>query len=170
MILFSKIYEELVSNIGQNRDIFLRMSKSSNLNLLYQKLAELVSFTGARYNITLQLHFPNPNKLKDVDSYASENISIVVDKFVKRFRIPTESIRNNASKFLGNNIRAQDAYAYEGKEGLRIVSEKGRIELLPGSVHLWCKIDCNEIKFLDWLMENQYFARDDIGGSESKRA
>ncbi len=160
MVAFSTIYGELISNIRENRDIFISISSKSNLNLLYQKLTELASFTGSRHNVILQLHFPDPKKLKDIDSYGSENISVVTDKSIKKFRISTQVLRTNASRFLGSNIRVQDAYAYEGKEGLRVVSEKGRIEILPGSIHLWCKIDHNEIAFLDWLMENQYITSD----------
>jgi len=147
MVRFSTIYEELLSNIRENRATFIAISKKSNSNLLYHKITELVAFTGSRHNLILQLHFPIPSKLKDIDSYGCENISVVIDKFGKKFHI---------FFFLGSNIEVQDAYAYEGKEGLRVTSEKGRIEILPGSIHIWCKIDGNVIKFLDWLMENQY--------------
>ena len=157
MVSFSTLYGELISNIRENRDIFISISSKSNLNLLYQKLTELASFTGSRHNVTLQLHFPNPNKLKDIGSYGSENISIVTDKFEKKFRISKDAIRLNATKYLGNDVQIQDAYTYEGKEGLRVVSEKGRIEILPGSILIWSKIGRKEITFLDWLMENQYF-------------
>jgi len=156
MVRFSTIYEELLSNIRENRATFIAISKKSNSNLLYHKITELVAFTGSRHNLILQLHFPIPSKLKDIDSYGCENISVVIDKFGKKFHISKETIRASASKFLGSNIEVQDAYAYEGKEGLRVTSEKGRIEILPGSIHIWCKIDGNVIKFLDWLMENQY--------------
>jgi len=43
---------------------------------------------------------------------------------------------------------------YEGKEGVKILSPQGRIEILPGSIHLWCRIDDNLVKFCDWLMQN----------------
>jgi hypothetical protein len=111
----------------------------------------------------LQLHFPNPDKLKDVDSYGTENISVVIDKFRKRFLVSKEAIRDNALKFLDGKIHVLDAYAYEGKEGLRVLSEKGRIEILPGSFHLWCKIDHNEIAFFDWMMKDNYFSPGKLG-------
>jgi hypothetical protein len=158
MVLFSIIYDELILNIRENRDVFIAMLNDSKFNLLYQKLAELVSFTGSRHRVMLQLHFPNPDKLKDVDSYGSENISVVIDKFRKQFLVSKESIRDNALKSLDGKIQVLDAYAYEGKEGLRVLSDKGRIEILPGSFHVWCKIDRNEIAFFDWMMENNYFS------------
>lgn len=163
MVLFSIIYDELILNIRENRDVFIAMLNDSKFNLLYQKLAELVSFTGSRHRVMLQLHFPNPDKLKDVDSYGSENISVVIDKFRKQFLVSKESIRDNALKSLDGKIQVLDAYAYEGKEGLRVLSDKGRIEILPGSFHVWCKIDRNEIAFFDWMMENNYFSPGKLG-------
>ena len=163
MVLFSTVYGELRLNIRENRDVFVEILNESKLNLLYQKLAELVSFTGSRHKLLLQLHFPNPDKLKDVDSYGSENISVVIDKFRKKFYVSKEAIRDNVLKCLDGKIQVLDAYSYQGKEGLRVLSEKGRIEILPGSFHVWCKIDRNEIAFFDWMMENNYFSPSKLG-------
>jgi hypothetical protein len=46
---------------------------------------------------------------------------------------------------------------YEGKEGVKVIMPEGRIEVLPGSVHFWCRID-EKVKFYaDCLAENVYF-------------
>ena len=45
---------------------------------------------------------------------------------------------------------------YEGKEGVRVLLESGRLEIQPGAVHLWCKIDSEIVKFIDWLLQNVY--------------
>ena len=45
---------------------------------------------------------------------------------------------------------------YEGKEGVRVVLPEGRLEILPGSVHFWCKIDSKVREYGDWLMDNLY--------------
>jgi hypothetical protein len=82
-----------------------------------------------------------------------ENLGIVVDKFRKRFPIPRDTIKQKAVELLGK-VTPQDAYMYEGKEGLKILLPQGRIEILPGSIHLWCRIDENLSKFCDWLMQN----------------
>ena len=43
---------------------------------------------------------------------------------------------------------------YEGKEGVRISFKQGRIELLPGSIHIWSIID-NEIEnYVNWIFNN----------------
>jgi hypothetical protein len=51
---------------------------------------------------------------------------------------------------------------YEGKEGVNIVfndSVKSRIEVLPGSFHLWAKIDGDVEKFCNWLLLKVYSDR-----------
>lgn len=91
-----------------------------------------------------------------MDSYGSENVGIVVDKFRKTFPVPREQVKKKAVELLGDDARPQDAYMYEGKEGVRVVIPEGRIEILPGSVHFWCKIDVRVRSYGDWLMQNIY--------------
>jgi len=157
------LIDELLSNINYNRDVLYAISK--NPNHLYKKITELASFTGSRHQIVLQLHFPDPNKIKDIDSYGSENVSVVIDKFRRKFAIPRENIRRKAIECLWNSVQTQDAYMYEGKEGLRIIKENGRIEILPGSIHLWCKVDQSVKNYVDWLMQNIY--SHDTGGNST---
>ena len=157
MVLFSDLIKELRSNILANSKNLQRILNRSP-NTAYQKVNELASFIGSRYNLSLRLHFPNSKKISDIDSYGTENIGIVIDKFRKTFPIPREEIKQMAIKVLGNNVRAYDAYMYEGKEGVKIIVENGRIEVLPGSIHLWCKVDDEKLKnYVDWLMQNVYF-------------
>jgi hypothetical protein len=157
MVLFSDLIKELRSNILANSKNLQRILNRSP-NTAYQKVNELASFIGSRYNLSLQLHFPNSKKISDIDSYGTENIGIVIDKFRRTFPIPREEIKQMAIKVLGNNVQAHDAYMYEGKEGVKIIVENGRIEVLPGSIHLWCKVDDEKLKnYVDWLMQNVYF-------------
>ena len=136
MILFSALIDELKSNIYNNRDT-LKVILRKSPNSVYQQLNKLALFTGSRYNLTLQLHFPDSKKISDIDSYGTENIGIVVDKFRKKFPVPREDIKQKAVELIGNNIKTLDAYMYEGKEGVKILLQNGRIEILPGSIHLW---------------------------------
>jgi hypothetical protein len=157
MVLFSDLIKELRSNILANSKNLQRILNRSP-NTAYQKVNELASFIGSRYNLSLQLHFPNSKKISDIDSYGTENIGIVVDKFRKTFPITREEVKHMAIEILDNNVEAHDAYMYEGKEGVKIIFENGRIEVLPGSIHLWCKVDDEKLKnYVDWLMQNVYF-------------
>jgi hypothetical protein len=161
---FSNIHSDLLYNIKyHNNEIQQALKKSPNS--AYQYVNQLSEFTGSRYNVTLNLHFPDPKKIYDVENYGKENLGLVVDKFRKKFPIPRDIIKQKAMELLGN-VTPQDAYMYEGKEGLKILSPQGRIEILPGSIHLWCRIDENLIKFCDWLMQ-QVLQVNEKGSKES---
>ena len=148
---FSNLHSDLLYNIKyHNNEIQQALKKSPNS--AYKYVNQLSEFTGSRYNVTLNLHFPDPKKIYDVENYGKENLGLVVDKFRKKFPIPRDIIKQKAMELLGN-VTPQDAYMYEGKEGLKILSPQGRVEILPGSIHIWCKIDENLIKFCDWLMQ-----------------
>jgi hypothetical protein len=156
-MLFSALVGELRSNMYNNRDaLYIILKKSPTV--AYQKINDLAGFTGSRYNLNLQLHFPDSKKIHDIDSYGTENLGIVIDKFRRTFPIPREDIKRKAIEVIGNNVQAQDAYMYEGKEGIKLVLENGRIEILPGSIHLWCNVEEKKIQsFCDWLLQNVYF-------------
>ena len=155
MVLFSTLMDELRENIDHNKNI-LQLILNKDPNKAYQKINEISLFTGSRYKVNLQLHFPDSNKISHIESYGEENIGIVIDKLRKTFPIPRQSIKLKAIEIMGNNVQSQDAYMYEGKEGVKIIFEKGRIEILPGSCHFWCKIDERVRSYGDWLMKNVY--------------
>jgi hypothetical protein len=151
---FSDLHSELLFNLKyHNKEI--QESLKKNPNIAYQLVNQLVEFTGSRFNVTLNLHFPDPKKIYDVENYGTENLGLVVDKFRKSFPIPRQLIKQKAIELLGD-VTPQDAYMYEGKEGLKILIGEGRIEILPGSMHLWCRIDENLKKFCDWLMQEVF--------------
>ena len=161
---FSNLYSDLLYNIKyHNNEIQQALKK--NPNSAYQYVNQLSEFTGSRYNVTLNLHFPDPKKIYDVENYGKENLGLVVDKFRKKFPIPRDVIKQKAMELL-ENVTPQDAYMYEGKEGLKILSPQGRIEILPGSIHIWCRIDENLIKFCDWLIQQVLL----INGKDSKES
>jgi hypothetical protein len=155
MKTFSTIHSDLLYNLSYHRSK-LEKDLAKSPNVAYQQINQISSFVGSRFQVSLQLHFPNSSKIRDVNSYGTENIGIVVDKFRKTFPISREIIKQKARETLGL-IKALDAYMYEGKEGLKIIMDSGRIEILPGSVHLWCCIDENVKIFMDWLMDEIYF-------------
>jgi hypothetical protein len=148
--------EDFHSNVAQNRDSLLAIAKK-NPHTAFQKVNELALFVGSRHGVHLQLHFPVPAKITDVDSYGTENIGVVVDKWRRTFPIPREQVKKKSEEMLPD-ARPRDAYMYEGKEGVKVLMQGGRLEILPGSIHLWCRTDENVCRYADWLMENVYFA------------
>ena len=149
---FSKILDDLKFNIDTNRSFFEKILKK-NPGLVYSNINEIAQFVGSRYGIELRIHFPDPAKIYAVDSYGKENIGIVVDRFKKNFSLPREIIKTKAIETIPH-ATASDAYMYEGKEGVRISFKQGRIELLPGSIHIWCTLDREIEDYINWLFNN----------------
>ena len=162
---FTNLHSELLFNI-KHHEKEIRGSLKKSPNITYKQINQLAEFTGSRHNVTLNLHFPDRTKIYDVEKYGTESLGLVVDKFRKKFPIPREIIKQKAIEFLGN-VTPQDAYMYEGKEGLKVLMDKGRIEILPGSVHLWCTIDENLKQFCDWLMKEVLLS--EVNDSDSDR-
>lgn len=148
--------DDLRYNVESNREGLAAALKRSP-NMAYQKVNELALFVGSRYGVILQLHFPEQGKISDLAAYGTENIGIVVDKLRKTFPVPREMVKQKAVDLIGSGVQPQDAYMYEGKEGVKVVMPDGRIEVLPGSVHFWCRIDRRIKSYADWLAENVYF-------------
>ena len=157
---FSNLLDDLHLNIKRNRDSLALALKRRSPNIAYQKVNELAQFVGSHYKVDLQLHFPMPGKISDLDSYGTENISLVVDKFRRVFPIQKEIVKQKAIELIGIDAKPKDAYTYEGKEGAKIIiMSKGSIEVLPGSIHFWCKIDDRIRSYGDWMMGNVYFPK-----------
>jgi hypothetical protein len=121
--------------------------------MIYSKINDIAQFVGSRYGIDLKLHFPDPSKIYVLDSYGSENIGIVVDRLKKNFSISRELIKSKAIETIPG-ASVSDAYMYEGKEGVRILFNKGRLELLPGSIHIWSQIDKDVENYVNWILTN----------------
>lgn len=163
---FTRLINELQNNLDSNRDFFKTMVKKNPSQTFY-KLNELCKFVGSRYGVILEIHFPDSRKILDTQDYGKENISIIIDKFKKTFPIERRQIKITASELLSENIQIIDAYMYEGKEGIKIIfqnqnnnnNKSSRIELLPGSFHLWVKLDQNIENFCNWLLSNVYTER-----------
>lgn len=155
------LIRDLQFNITNNMEFFKKNART-NPNIVYQKLNELANFVGKRYCLNLEIHFPDKDKIFYVLSYGTENLSLVFDKFKKTFQIDRDAIKSNVSEILPS-AQIVDAYMYEGKEGLRIVLESNggirRIDLLPGSLHIWTKLDTNIENCCNWLFENVYSYR-----------
>ena len=138
-----------------SKNMMIRSVVQRNPQQAYKELNQIACMISAKHGVLLQFHFPDAKKINDVDSYGKENIGIVVDKHRKRFPITRDVIKEKAKEMLGD-VDTKDAYMYEGKEGLKIFLKDGRMDILPGSIHLWCRIDGDIKKFVDWLMLQCY--------------
>ncbi len=144
------LQKELKSNLPQIR--FL-IKKSEGI--AYKKTTEIGFEVGEKYNIKLIVNFPHRGKITDFDSYGTQDLSIIVDQSKTNFPIKRSIIKEKAKEIFGD-VKIEDAYMYEGKEGVKVFFEKGRIDILPHSLHIWCKFTEKVTEYCDWLLEKVY--------------
>lgn len=109
---------------------------------------------GAGRGVALVVNFPHEGKITEYEKYGTRDLSIIVDKERTRFPIPRGRIKERAALMPGAS--SEDAYMYEGKEGVRVRLPGGRIDVLPHSLHVWCAFDPDVTEFCDWLLREAY--------------
>ncbi|KAG2473975.1 MAG: hypothetical protein NPMRTH4_780002 [Nitrosopumilales archaeon] len=145
-----ELQDHLKSNLPQIR-VILKRSPA----LAYTKITELGYQVGRKYNVKLLVNFPERGKINDFDSYGKQDLSIIIDQTKKNFPIERSIIKSKAKELFGD-VQVKDAYMYEGKEGVKVFFENGRIDILPHSLHVWCKFSEKVTEFCDWLFVNVY--------------
>ena len=128
-----------------------------------------------KYNIELLVNFPHKGKIENFDMYGKQDLSFIVDMEKTRFPIERSIIKEKAKEIFGD-VETEDAYMYEGKEGVKVflgpANESGRkeerIDILPHSLHVWYEFTDKVTEFCDWLLENVYLVKDAHHKGETK--
>jgi len=154
-----ELQKELKSNLPQIKFLLKR-----NPAMAFTTINEIATKTGNRYQIKLSLNFPERGKIEDFDSYGKENIGMVFQRDSKKFPIERKLIKSKAIEIL-DNPQVEDAYMYEGKEGVRVLLDRIRLDILPASLHIWGKFDESVTKFCDWLLPNCYEVKPGVDGA-----
>lgn len=163
---FSSITAELRRELGSNMPQ-IRVLLKKNPAMAFTTINETASKVGKKHGIILSLNFPQRGKIEDFESYGTENIGMVFQRNSRNFSIARDLIKSKAVEML-DRPQVQDAYMYEGKEGVRVMLENRRLDILPASLHVWGKFDDNTSKFCDWLLINCYQLRPGVDGALSE--
>jgi hypothetical protein len=153
-MIFSTITKDLQKELKSNLPQIRFLIKKSE-GIAYKKTTEIGFEVGEKYNIKLIVNFPHRGKITDFDSYGTQDLSIIVDQSKTNFPIKRSIIKEKAKEIFGD-VKIEDAYMYEGKEGVKVFFEKGRIDILPHSLHIWCKFTEKVTEYCDWLLEKVY--------------
>lgn len=157
-----ELQQGLKSNMPQIRFLLIKSPA-----IAFTTINEIATKIGKKYNMSISLNFPQREKIDDFESYGTENISMIIDKTKKVFPIKRELIKSKALEIFGN-VKVEDAYMYEGKEGVKVFFDAGRMDILPHSLHVWCKFDQKVKAFCDWLLENCYLLNPGVRGASSE--
>ena len=161
-IITNDLQKELKSNLPQ---IMILLKKQPAI--AYKKIGDIGKEVGSKYDIELLVNFPHRGKIENFDMYGKRDLSFIVDMEKTNFPIKRSIIKEKAIEIFGN-VETEDAYMYEGKEGVKVflgpANEAGRkedrIDILPHSLHVWYEFTDKVTEFCNWLLENVYLMKD----------
>jgi len=151
--LIQDLQKELKVNLAQIRFLLKKIPAMG-----YTRIVEIGKEVGKKYNIKLIVNFPKEGRIEEFDMYGKRDLSLIIDYERKNFPMNRNTIKERAKEILGD-IKTEDAYMYENKEGVRVFSEGWKIDILPHSLHIWTEFDEKVTKFCDWLMEDVYLVK-----------
>jgi hypothetical protein len=108
---------------------------------------------GRRYGIVLQLNFPPGHLGPRVQDLGHRDLSILVHRGQEKFDPVSEEDVKKVFEQL-NPLSFEPLKL--NQEGFKAQFSNGRIDCLPGGVHLWCEITPKVLEVLDWLFINAY--------------
>ena len=159
--MFKVITEDLQKTLKSNLPQ-IRFLLKKNQGMAYKEIGEIGKGVGKKYNIELLVNFPHEGKIDDFEMYGKQDLSLIIDMEKKRFPMDRSIIKEKASEILGD-IKTEDAYMYEDKEGVRIIFNNNiqdKIDILPHSLHVWYEFTQPVTEFCEWLLENVYLMKD----------
>ena len=151
--LTQDLQKELKTNLAQ-----IRFLLKKNPAMGYTRIVEIGKEVGKKFNIKLVVNFPKEGRIEEFEMYGKRDLSLIIDYERKHFPIDRNIIKEKAKEILGD-IKTEDAYMYENKEGVRVFSEGWKIDILPHSLHIWTEFDEKVTKFCDWLMDEIYLVK-----------
>lgn len=154
MMSFSTIVVDLQNALKRDMPQ-IRFLLLKNPAMAYTRIVEIGRDVGLKYDIQLIVNFPQEGKIEQFDMYGKQDLSLIIDKERRNFPIYRHIIKEKAKEIFGD-IKVEDAYMYEGKEGARVWTRNGKIDILPHSLHIWTVFDDDVTTYCDWLLENVY--------------
>ena len=158
--MFKTITEDLQKTLKSNLPQ-IRFLLKKNPGMAYKEIGEIGKKVGKKYNIELLVNFPHEGKIDDFEMYGKQDLSLIIDMEKKRFPMDRGIIKEKAIEILGD-IKTEDAYMYEDKEGVRIIFNdniQDKIDILPHSLHIWYEFTQPVTEFCEWLLENVYLLK-----------
>ncbi|MBT3475245.1 MAG: hypothetical protein HN605_01915 [Thaumarchaeota archaeon] len=160
--MFKTITEDLQKTLKSNLPQ-IRFLLKKNPGMAYKEIGEIGKNVGKKYNIELLVNFPHEGKIDNFEMYGKQDLSLIIDIEKKRFPIDRSIIKQKAIELLGE-IKTEDAYMYEDKEGVRIIFNNNiqdKIDILPHSLHIWYEFTQPVTEFCEWLLQNVYLMKEE---------
>jgi hypothetical protein len=149
----SWIIKDLWKNLELRQSEYTNFMNDNDRVTAYEIINRIASDVGTKWEVFLQLNFPPGQSSFSISNLGHRNLTVLVFRDRKKFANVSESDVKRAFDPL--NPTAIDSAGF-GYEGFRVRLSNGRIDCLPGGVHLWCEITLQVLEVLDWVFANAY--------------
>ncbi len=153
----SWIVQDLWSSLEARQDEYAGLLDNDKIRA-FEVISRIAFDVGQRYGITLQLNFPPGRYSPRLSGLGHRDLSMLVQRGREKFESVSEAEVKKVFERLGP-LRFEPSK--RGQEGFKAQLSEGRIDCLPGGVHLWCDITPDILHILDWLFIPAYGLKPD---------
>ena len=149
----SWIVKDLWKSLELRRSEYGNLMRDGDRTTAYEIINRIAADVGTKWGLFIQLNFPPGQSKFSPSGLGHRNVTMLVFRDRKKFTNVSESEVKQAFDPL--NPTAIDNAGF-GYEGFRVKFSEGRIDCLPGGVHLWCETTPQVLEVLDWIFVNAY--------------
>jgi len=149
----SWVIKDLWKNLELRQSEYENLLSDDDRITAYKIINRIASEVGAKWGVFLQLNFPPGQSSISSSSLGHRNLTMLVFRDRKKFTDVSESEVRHAFDPLHPISIDSAGFGYEG---FRVRLSNGRIDCLPGGLHLWCEVTPKVLEVLDWLFANAY--------------
>ena len=149
----SWIIKDLWKNLELRQPEYASFLNDDDKISAYEILNRIAFDVGTKWGVFLQLNFPPGQSRLSSSNLGHRDLTMLVFRDRKKFTDVSESEVKHAFDPLSPTAVDSAGFGYEG---FRVRLSNGRIDCLPGGVHIWCEITPQVLQVLDWLFTNAY--------------
>jgi hypothetical protein len=149
----SWIIKDLWKNLELRQSEYANFMNDDDRITAYEIINRIASEVGTKWGVFLQLNFPPGQPKLSPSNLGHRNLTMLVFRDRKKFMNVSQSEIRHAFDPLKPTAIDPAGFGYEG---FRVRLSNGRIDCLPGGVHLWCETTPEVLDILDWLFTNAY--------------
>ena len=148
----SWIIKDLWSTLESRQNEYATLLETDRIRA-FGAINKIAFEVGQRHRVLLQLNFPPGQIGPKLNLLGHRNLSIIIHRGQEKF----ESVSEAEVKKIFDRLSPQGfEQLKQDQEGFKAQLSNGRIDCLPGAIHLWCEITTGVLGVLDWLFNKTY--------------
>lgn len=148
----SWIIRDLWSTLESRQNQYATFLATSKVRA-YEVINGIAYEVGQQHQVLLQLNFPPGQQDLSLNAIGHRDLSLIIHRGREKFGGVSEAEVKKI--FLPLEPRSFEPMNRD-QEGFRVRLSNGRIDCLPGAVHLWCEITPEILLVLDALFMKAY--------------